>query len=394
MRQSEQYFRDLIYSCLSGRADSVEIRELMDWLNENDRHRQIFRTCVRETYLIRSGGRWEQIDVSRAKIKVFRRLRKRTVFRRLYPYAAVILLLFGVSLFFYQKHYFDTKREYSLSEVSALQLYPQQVVLSIGEDRQVLLDGSRRMEIAGEQGERIAIADSNRLDYRDFDGVTGDSIFRHTLSVPRGSEYCVTLSDGTRVWMNAMSELSYPEHFIGNQREVELSGEAYFEVSPCPEKPFVVYTQDMQLEVLGTSFNIRAYQEESFLTTTLITGKIRQRYVSTGQELTLAPHEQACFDRAKKSLQVGDADLNAVLAWKEGRILLRDGTLEEIFGELIRWYDFKVSYEKESLKKMRFYLNIDRYADIGGVLEKLERTRGIRFVIRGKEILVRDDVNK
>ena len=97
------------------------------------------------------------------------------------------------------------------------------------------------MEIAGEQGERIAIADSNRLDYRDFDGVTGDSIFRHTLSVPRGSEYCVTLSDGTRVWMNAMSELSYPEHFIGNVSLEYLSPKSF--------RPFVFSRAGGTLEI-------------------------------------------------------------------------------------------------------------------------------------------------
>lgn len=144
----------------------------------------------------------------------------------------------------------------------------------------------------------------------------------------------------------------------------------------------------MDLRVLGTSFDVKAYPDDRMIVTTLVTGKIAQRYAAADTGIVLTPSRQSVYDRESGSLRTREVDPRDALAWREGRIVMKDARLEDIFRELSRWYDFEAVYTNPSLRDMRFYLHTNRYAEIDGILEHLQATRGVRFSRVGNKIYV------
>ena len=208
------------------------------------------------------------------------------------------------------------------------------------------------------------------------------------LRVPRGCEFSVTLADGSRVWLNAGSVLQFPGAFEGMERRVRLEGEGYFEVARDEAKGFVVETEGASTRVLGTSFAVRAYSWDGGVTTTVAEGRVATGGV--GEEVVLTEGWQARVERVTGQVTKREVDVRRALAWREGRIVMEDARLEDIFRELALWYDFETVYARPGLKDVRFYLHTNRYAEIDGILEHLERTRGVRFTVAGRTIYVSD----
>lgn len=258
-------------------------------------------------------------------------------------------------------------------------------VLTLNDGKQLALHTSIQ-EI--EEKNNIRLTDSGRLEYLRLSEATTQEITYNTLTVPYGCEFSVVLSDGSRIWLNAGSELKYPETFPNDSREITLDGEAYFEIASDTARPFYVRTQGMQLKVLGTSFNIKAYPEETEIVTTLISGSIEQHFPATGRKLHLIPSQQSRFNPATGNLQIHKADTEEVLAWKNGKFIARDETLEEILRELSRWYDFEAVFTHSALKSERFYLHTNRYNTIREILDNLQSTNGIRFSYIGNKIYI------
>ena len=222
-----------------------------------------------------------------------------------------------------------------------------------------------------------------------YEGRQAPAEARHnTLRVPRGGEYAVTLSDGTEVRLNSESELRYPVAFGDGERRVYLKGEGYFRVARDEARPFLVEAGGAAVRVLGTSFDVKAYPDDRMIVTTLVTGKIAQRYAAADTGIVLTPSRQSVYDRESGSLRTREVDPRDALAWREGRIVMKDARLEDIFRELSRWYDFEAVYTNPSLRDMRFYLHTNRYAEIDGILEHLQATRGVRFSRVGNKIYV------
>ena len=198
-----------------------------------------------------------------------------------------------------------------------------------------------------------------------------------------GMTTSLTLSDGTVVFLNSESRLTYPSHFNGDTRNVTLQGEAYFEVTQDSLRPFLVEFEGACVKVLGTQFNVRAYPTgPSF--TTLVSGCVK--IVHKNQVLQLEPGQQ-CEVREEKML-LHNADLMTVLAWKNGEFIFKDVALETIMDELARWYDMQVDYETEDLKKMRFYLYVERSENLEEVLQKIALTNQVKYRVNGKKIII------
>ena len=157
-----------------------------------------------------------------------------------------------------------------------------------------------------------------------------------------------------------------------------MEGEGYFEVAKDEGAPFVVHAQEMDLTVLGTSFDIRAYGEERSVVTTLFTGRVEQSFAGVDGEVELAPSQRSVFNREGQTVKTERADVREALAWKEGKIVARNERLEDIFVMLSRWYDFEVRYTRPELKDMRFHLHTNRYKTIREVLDNLTATKGIQ----------------
>ena len=206
----------------------------------------------------------------------------------------------------------------------------------------------------------------------------------NTVTVPQGQRVHLTLSDGTKVWLNAKTKMEYPQSFkVSDQRIVKVDGEAYFEVSKTGQ-PFIVNVNGMQVEVLGTTFNISAYPNEEYQTT-LVNGSVRVS-AEKGESLILKPSQQATIVSGGNSIQLRTVDTSFYTSWVKGKINFKDQRLEDIMKTLSRWYDMNVVYENEKLKNIRFGCNLNRYEEITPFVKLLEKTEEVYVKIEGNTI--------
>jgi len=204
----------------------------------------------------------------------------------------------------------------------------------------------------------------------------------NTITIPRGGQYQLTMADGSKVWLNAGTTLKFPRTFADNKRAVELSGEAYFEVAKNESAPFVVKLNNMEVQVLGTHFNVKAYPEESIIKTTLLEGKVE---LKAGINSTLLqPGKEGVFDAG--NILVNNANTAEAIAWKNGDFLFDKSDIKSIMQQFERWYDIDVQYE-EGVPKNRFVGEFSRNLSLAASLKILELS-GIHFTISGKNITV------
>ncbi|SMC68944.1 FecR family protein [Pedobacter africanus] len=216
-------------------------------------------------------------------------------------------------------------------------------------------------------------------------GARGDNAVL-ALTTPRGGTYQITLSDGTKVWLNAASSLHYPAVFNGAERKVQLKGEAYFEVAKNPKAPFRVESNGQVTEVLGTHFNINAYQDEPGTTTTLLEGSVRVLKPNSDREVLLKPGQQAS-PAANGGFKVSKVNPEQYVAWKDGKFIFANANIESIMRQVARWYNVEIEY-KGSPSKEKFGGRTSRFANIAELLEILELTDHVQFKIEGRRIIV------
>jgi transmembrane sensor len=250
----------------------------------------------------------------------------------------------------------------------------------------IMLDTAKNGVIAVQGNEKLILLDSGKLAYTHatFTGSEPADISYNTISTPRAAQYQLVLSDGTKVWLNAASSLRYPTAFTGKDRSVELTGEGYFEVTKNKEKPFLVRTNGMEVSVLGTHFNIMAYEDENAIQTTLIEGVVNVRYDK--QTDLLKPGKQAILRRDNNSLTVSDANVNQAVAWKNGYFYFDKSDIKEIMRQVGRWYDLDIVYEAQ-LPDMKFSGKIQRRLSLSGIAHLLESSQ-IHFRIEGKKCII------
>lgn len=208
----------------------------------------------------------------------------------------------------------------------------------------------------------------------------------NTLSIPRGGEFRYELADGTRVWLNAESELRFPETFGGGERRVYVKGEVFFDVAHDEAHPFVVSTGRGDVRVLGTRFNLTDYAGTP-LAATLVEGRIRF-HTPDGRDYDVRPSQQLTFDEAGGTVDVQTVDVSVYTAWVDHQFVFRNQSLEDILTTLSRWYDFHPVFADDSLRGIRLSGRLYRGDDIRVLLDSYERAAGIRFVIRDENILV------
>ena len=211
----------------------------------------------------------------------------------------------------------------------------------------------------------------------------------NVIEVPKGGEYELILPDGTHVWINADSKLSFPSVFDSLKREVLLSGEAYFAVKKDKARPFIVKTDNVEIEVLGTEFNVRAYPDLNEIATTLCEGSVSMTDGKHG--LILKPSYQAIYSKTDHSMISRKVDTRLYTGWKDGLFIFENETLEDIMTTLSRWYNINVFFVNERIKTFHFTGDLKRYGDFKQTLEMIEKTTSIHFVINGNNILVEEN---
>lgn len=212
----------------------------------------------------------------------------------------------------------------------------------------------------------------------------------NTLIIPRGGEYQLALPDGTKVWLNSNSELTYSVPFTGNERRVKLKGEAYFDVAHNKEKPFIVDTEMQDIEVFGTAFNVSAYSEDATVVTTLVEGKVKVKHLIDEQTLFeefLQPKEQAVLNKESKQVVKQEVDTYVYTSWKDGRFVFKNEPLESFFTKLARWYDVEVVIADETIKNVKFTGDIPRYKNMKDVLNIVEAEMSVHIKIENNKII-------
>lgn len=247
--------------------------------------------------------------------------------------------------------------------------------ITLANGQQVFLDSAANGSLAEQGNARVVkLADGAVAYQRGTTEIGASAVLYNTLSNPRGSRIInLALSDGTQVWLNAESSLKYPAVFAGSDRRVEITGEAYFEVTKTPHAPFIVKKGNAEVQVLGTHFNVNAYDNEADLKVTLLEGKVQ---VKQGEKtVLLAPGEQAVLDHVTGSLSKGvNIDVEQVMAWKNGLFSFAGADLPTVMRQLGRWYDVDVRYEG-TIPARRFRGKISKTLTLDQVLQTLAQTR-------------------
>jgi len=375
----------LILGHWAGKLSEPEKKELDNWLAQSEKHRIYFQKWCddeRQNELLSKigcydpGEGWQQV------------VRKRNMRRNrrwwLVAAASVAILFGGLAVYRYSK--IPVSLPLASEETS---LYPgkrmARLITPSGET--VLLDTLRQtdtqqMKLHNDQGRVViqaACGDAN-----------GDQPVYHCLEVPRSGEFSFLLPDSTTVFLNAESRLRFPDRFVpGSERIVYLSGEAYFDVKRDPRSPFLVCLEHSAVKVTGTSFNVKAYPDDTNEATTLISGTVSMGIGTTEQWIVLKPGEQGYYDATRKTLLQQTVDVNYYTAWKDGVFAFYRQPLEEVMKTLGCWYLFDTHYQNEALKSILYTGKINRHASIREVLHTFELMDELTFDIKGKEVIVR-----
>jgi transmembrane sensor len=312
------------------------------------------------------------------------------------PAAAAVLLVFGLA-------YFITNRT-TTKAVVAKNISPKPIlkndvapggnkaILTLADGSSIVLDSASNGTL-GQQGNiKILKLDNGLLAYsvNGKELTESDEAFYNTISTPRGGQYKITLADGTMVWLNAASSIRFPVLFTGTQRKVEITGEVYFEVAKNKTMPFKVKASSSEVEVLGTHFNVNAYEDEASIKTTLLEGSVKvstTSFVSNTQTTKfLQPGQQASSSNNGKINILNNVDLEETMAWKNGRFQFKSTDLKSMLRQIARWYDVDVEYKGNV--DLHFTGQLTRNENVSKVFEKLALTNEVHFKIEGRRIIV------
>lgn len=296
---------------------------------------------------------------------------------------AVAAMLTGILLGAYLLLHKDHPEELSKVEKTDVQPGRNGAILTLANGKQIALDSTGNGMLNPDSDTKI-IKQDGELSYAPG-AVSGQHPSYNSLSTPKGRQFQVRLADGTQVWLNAESTIRYPTFFEGNERNVEVTGEVYFEVAANAKMPFKVKLGQMEVQVLGTHFNINGYGDENDVKTTLLEGRVKVS--KPGASVLLKPGQQAKLKRSEDISVIDDIDLEQVVAWREGNFHFDNSDLHSIMRQLARWYDIDVQYEADV--STHFGGNISRNVTLSKVLEMLQETGTVNFEIKGRTVIVR-----
>ena len=389
------HIADLIARKIKGTIRPDEQKELDSWIRENPENQKVFERASDpakqleklEIYaLFNKEKAWSDLEQ-----KLFEPRTVRFTTQRILRYAAAIMLPLLIAGGFAIR-YLNRPQALTMAEIDTMyNPGSQKAVLILSDGSRLELEEDMTLEELQEGDVKINILNSF-LSYKstDADGPGSDLIYNE-LRTPRGGAYNLRLSDGTGVWLNAGSSIRFPVSFAGNSRQVSLEGEAYFEVSHNGE-PFIVSSGDMDVRVLGTSFNVSAYADEDQIKTTLVEGKVsvelKAEEDAPSKSLILEPDQQAIFDRSKSEIFEVDVIASQYTSWMRGKLEFNNESLEQVMKRLARWYDFEYDFENPEARNFHFSARLDKAENISTIIEMLEMTTDVKFELRDKKIVV------
>ncbi len=385
------YYARLIARYVEGGLSDDEVNELEKWKSQSAENTALFERIIKNENRLLNFDQLKLVEVKEAWKVVRDEIagKKTNLFVRMARYAAVFLLLIigASSVYYVVTEIQDENKHNNMIDPGSPKAT---LILSDGakfdlEDKQnKLLEDKGGVVV---ENENFTVNYNNRL--KNSQTIAG-GLF-HTIDVPRSGEYRLVLSDSSVVYLNSMTTLKYPVNFTGDSREVELiKGEAFFEVTKDKSHPFIVKTPDVRLKVLGTSFNVSAFNDDKNSYITLETGSLEVANMNNSKDIQLLePNQQAIIESGTNTpMLVSDVDASIYSSWRNGTIVFKNETLEEMMKNLARWYNIEVFFEKESLKHVRFSTNIDKYNEIEPILELLQLTNKVKIKTDNNYVLI------
>ncbi len=367
--------------------DDNELYIFNSWLNESEKNQELYNRLTASDFVEKRTGNLARFDCEKGWTKVYGIIesndkpviRLQSVWFKLSGIAAALLVLTGLYFLLRSVHESEVNTEYT-AVYEHIQPGSNKALLTLSNGSKIEL--AELDTVFSLNGAQINI-DSSTVSYKNTIANT-QSIHYNTLSTPRGGSYKIRLSDGTLVWLNAQSELRYPETFIGDNRTVYVKGEVYFEVSKDKSKPFFVYYNDNRIKVLGTAFNVKAYENSKKSFVTLCEGSIQ--LLSNGHSDVLIPNQQAVISQSETV--VNKVNAYNFTAWKDNMFLYRSASLGLILDDLSRWYNTEIFYTNPKLKELQFSMYLKRYESIASIINMIETTGEVKFKLDNNNLIV------
>ncbi|AEV99966.1 hypothetical protein A4D02_25240 [Niastella koreensis] len=391
------YIASLILADLQNRLTPAEKQELDSWLQENGDNHILYDDLHDQEKMGNDLNELQSYDPDLAYDKLSQKLfptnepaGKRLHFRIWYMVAAVVILVAGgVAYFALDKPEKPVPKTAVVAQKKTPGALPdsKKAVLILGNGTSIVLNDMNDGNIA-QQGNVLVKKIRNGLLQFILTGEEANTSALNTLRTPRGGEYEVILDDGSHIWMNSASTLQFPVHFNDPNRRVALTGEGYFAVKSTllpsgNKKPFIVSVDNMEVQAVGTAFNISAYKEDDQSQTTVVEGLVK---VDRDNKINLLKPGKKLIAK-DTTTTIEDADIKQEIAWKNGDFVFRNTSLTNVMNELARWYDVDVMYDK-GVPSLHFSGEVQRTSDIKAVLQMLEYTGGVTFTISKHNITV------
>ncbi|WP_052823316.1 FecR family protein [Neotamlana sedimentorum] len=398
MQEFPPHIFKLVSSYINNSISNVEFDELTEWINHNRENRQLFKDYLYLYKKTQSLKFAESLDTDKAWSKTIEKLNtpnalkveptkknKKTKsnfkFFQIFKYASILVVFFTVGFYVYNNNF--RAQSDTVKEINQITLQLEngdiQVLTEVKEDYLLNSKG----EIVGEQK-------GNQLTYSKIKNQ--QELIYNTLTIPYGKHFEISLSDGTKVYLNAGSSLKYPVHFIhGHERKVFLNGEAYFDVEKDAKHPFIVNSGEMNVRVLGTEFNLSSYPEDKNIKTVLVEGAVsvyNAKDTYTPRSSTkLNPGFKASFNKGSKTVSIKKADLDMETAWVKGKIIFRRTLFSDIIKKLERQYNVSIENNNPEIGNQRFAASFDNET-IEEVLESFNANFNIDYTINENKIII------
>ena len=386
---------DIILRYLSGYATQHEQQIIQKWLETSEKNRELLERIQDNQHLLKKIDRYTTIDTRKAYDRFLEKRReydrkKRRIF--LYRYslgtAAALFLIIGIVWFVGDK----VSKETNIAQTETKIIPPgsSKAILKLSDGRIVPLN-DQKVTLDEPDGTLITGGQNNTLTYQEqTDSLkTGpEEILFNTLEVPTNGEFSMILADGSQVWIGACSKLKYPVSFTGDTRTVYLEGEAFFEVAPDKNKPFIVRTKNFSVKALGTSFNIMNYEDESFAHTTLKSGFVEVSHLNETMRLT--PGEQALVEN-NSTMTKRDVNVDVYTAWMSDLFRFDKEDIGVVMRKIARWYGVNIIYQNISVSDYHFIGALPKYNNLDQTLNLLEQTTNIKFIIEDNTVIVCND---
>lgn len=358
------------------------------WLNENKENKILY---------LRLKGESRDGEVSFDKDKMFDNIsdilgfaiHKKVAFhqRKWFKYAASFLAiaLVGLSSYFILINRDSPKVvEYAKTKENIFDPGSKKAYLFSSQGRTI--DLSETFELKNDDGTIISNKSEGVVRFQQ-NGSVKKKVEQHTIYVPKGGEYELLLADGSKVFLNSESKLVFPGYFEEDTRQVELAGEAYFDIKK-DDKPFIVKTAEMQIEVLGTSFNVNAYQDNESVNATLIEGSVQVHIPNSPETYLLVPENNISIQKSSNKVSVQKVNTEIYTAWVKGEFAFRNQSLGNIFIQLARWYDFEIEYENPAIQTMRFTGSAEKVRPLDYLLNQIQLVTDIKYKKEGNKIIL------